>query len=95
MVVCLFSLIPHPTSEGALERGITQARTITKIIFGSHDYHTLKASDIVTAFAGDSRLKFVSEHDMHNETVGGLAVLHQLIPSKSTLTRYFTQCLLC
>ncbi|KAF7981850.1 hypothetical protein HWV62_31391 [Athelia sp. TMB] len=76
-------------SDGSAELGLQRARTITKIIFGS-DYRSLKASEIVTAFANDPRLRVVSEHDMHNKTVGELAVIHELIHSKSEATRLAT-----
>lgn len=70
----------------ALETGVLQAITMSKLLFGS-DYADLKFEDIVASFSDDPRLVKISKLDMLDTPIIKLASKHGLVSStcKNTL----------
>ncbi|KIJ18687.1 hypothetical protein PAXINDRAFT_8930 [Paxillus involutus ATCC 200175] len=62
--------------------GLSAARIATQVLF-STEYTALKAQQIITSLAGDSRLVFCSEEEMFGTSLPNLVANHKLAPSKS------------
>ena len=64
----------------ALETGVLQAATVSKLLFGS-EYANLKFEDIVTSFGDDPRLVKISKVEMLETPITKLASKHGLVSS--------------
>ncbi|KAF9012357.1 hypothetical protein BDQ17DRAFT_1496704 [Cyathus striatus] len=64
------------------KEGVVQAETLTKLLFDS-DYAGLKTDDVISAFAGDSRLVIATEQNVLDMPVAKLASKYGLISSNS------------